>query len=424
MDVAMSNPIGSATGWVIFLQYVTWSMESTCSALLGHFLFGLLGFWEGFLQGILILHVGIESFIGFFISEPFWSKVISTKNNIFFTILVLVNLLTLAEANGVDDGVGFIENAALLTTIGVTCTKLVSSSSNVRKKKRKNNSDSKSENKRGCYKTGYSEEDLRSDVLSFCLSKEKYCTHWHKNTKRTIPRKTISERFNLCKLNELKGKENLTFQECAEIYDTWFTKKEKNRLDSLKQHHKSNEHLTDEEQKILLECCTILSACARGLTEGELLDIISGIVCEREDERQRIEPSIDVVYCLLQKYPDLRSKVRMSAALDPLWAAQASEETRATFFTKLNNYIEMLHSLKYLPETNYGELCASRNGLTRLYNMDEVAVDTTQHRNKVICSKEYAKRCFSITPEGDGKMNFHVSIALTTRADGKLNLFI
>ena len=121
----------------------------------------------------------------------------------------------------------------------------------------------------------------------------------------------------------------MTFQECAEIYDTWFTMKEKNRLDSLKQHHKSNEHLTDEEQKILLECCTILSACARGLTEGELLDIISGIVCEREDERQRIDPSIDVVYCLLQKYPDLRSKVRMSAALDSLWAAQASEVTSA-----------------------------------------------------------------------------------------------
>ena len=45
--------------------------------------------------------------------------------------------MSLAEANGVDDGVGFIENAALLTTIGVTCTKLVSSSCNVRKKKRK-----------------------------------------------------------------------------------------------------------------------------------------------------------------------------------------------------------------------------------------------------------------------------------------------
>ena len=46
----------------------------------------------------------------------------------------------------------------------------------------------------------------------------------------------------------------------------------------------------------------------------------------REDERQRIEPSINVVYCLVQKYPDLRSKVRMNAALNLLLAAQTSEE--------------------------------------------------------------------------------------------------
>ena len=77
-----------------------------------------------------------------------------------------------------------------------------------------------------------------------------------------------------------------------------------------------------------------------------------------------------------------------------------------------------------MKENNYTELCSSRGGLRRIYNMDEVAVDTIQHRNKVICSKEFAKRCFSVTPEGDGKMNFHVSIALTTRADGKFNFLI
>ena len=79
--------------------------------------------------------------------------------------------------------------------------------------------------------------------------------------------------------------------------------------------------------------------------------------------------------------------------------------------------------MKYVKENNYTKLCSSRGGLRRIYNMDEVAVDTTQYRNKVICSKEFAKRCFSVTPEGDGKMNFHVSIAFTTRADGKFNFF-
>ena len=83
MDSTFSNPIGSANGRVIFLLYVAWSMIITCSALLGHFGFGILGFWEGFFQGILIIHVGIQSFIGYFISEPFWSNVLCTKNNNF-----------------------------------------------------------------------------------------------------------------------------------------------------------------------------------------------------------------------------------------------------------------------------------------------------------------------------------------------------
>ena len=52
--------------------------------------------------------------------------------------------------------------------------------------------------------------------------------------------------------------------------------------------------------------------------------------------------------------------------------------------------------------------------------MDECAIDTTK-RKKKLCSKEDTARLFQITPEGDGKMNVHISIALTTRADGKFD---
>ena len=52
--------------------------------------------------------------------------------------------------------------------------------------------------------------------------------------------------------------------------------------------------------------------------------------------------------------------------------------------------------------------------------MDECAIDTTKHK-KILCSKEDTARLFQITPEGDGKMNVHISIALTTRADGKFD---
>ena len=46
-------------------------------------------------------------------------------------------------------------------------------------------------------------------------------------------------------------------------------------------------------------------------------------------------------------------------------------------------------------------------------------MNTTRSKKKVICSHEETRRLFMITPEGDGKMNVHVTIALTSRADGK-----
>jgi len=53
-----------------------------------------------------------------------------------------------------------------------------------------------------------------------------------------------------------------------------------------------------------------------------------------------------------------------------------------------------------------------------LYNMDELATDMTQHKQKVIGEKQNRSRTFIITPEGDRKMNHHVMVCLTSRADG------
>ena len=54
--------------------------------------------------------------------------------------------------------------------------------------------------------------------------------------------------------------------------------------------------------------------------------------------------------------------------------------------------------------------------------MDECALDTTKTSKKIVCSQKGIKRLFIITPEGDGKMKLHISLALTTRADGEFLL--
>ena len=74
-----------------------------------------------------------------------------------------------------------------------------------------------------------------------------------------------------------------------------------------------------------------------------------------------------------------------------------------------------MHELKLCKERSYSEFKSDS-----IYNMDECALDTTRTTKKVICSKEELDRLFQITPEGDGKMSIHISIALTSRADGEL----
>jgi len=56
-----------------------------------------------------------------------------------------------------------------------------------------------------------------------------------------------------------------------------------------------------------------------------------------------------------------------------------------------------------------------------LYNMDELAMDMMQHKQKVIGDKQNMSRTFIITLEGDGKMNHHVIVCLMSRADSKVD---
>ena len=54
-----------------------------------------------------------------------------------------------------------------------------------------------------------------------------------------------------------------------------------------------------------------------------------------------------------------------------------------------------------------------------MLNMDEVGADTTKHRKNMIADKvaDWA-RIFQVTPKGDGKMNMHVTLCITTCGNG------
>ncbi len=62
-------------------------------------------------------------------------------------------------------------------------------------------------------------------------------------------------------------------------------------------------------------------------------------------------------------------------------------------------------------------------GMQGFDHMDEVGSDPTKHRRKIIGDKRNISRAFTITPEGD-RMNGHVTVCVTTRADGTLTLML
>jgi hypothetical protein len=52
--------------------------------------------------------------------------------------------------------------------------------------------------------------------------------------------------------------------------------------------------------------------------------------------------------------------------------------------------------------------------------VDEVGNDTTKHRSKIVAGKvAIMAQMFQRTPEGDGKMNMHVTACITTCANGR-----
>ena len=174
--------------------------------------------------------------------------------------------------------------------------------------------------------------------------------------------------------------------------------------------------MTDKEEKLLEQICVLLCDCGRGLEESELIQIMSDIKNRNVDKRNHTKISYHCMQDFLKRNDGVCSRVNNASLLDPKRAEQANEETRDSMFAKLHNYIRLLHEMGLLKETSYSQIQPHR-----IYNMDEVGLDTTRRRAKLIANAATVNRIFQITPEGDGRMNTHVTIAVTSRADGKCN---
>ena len=109
-----------------------------------------------------------------------------------------------------------------------------------------------------------------------------------------------------------------------------------------------------------------------------------------------------------------------SMGVDKSRVEMATEEVRDTFFSMIPSWIKLMNLDGRCKYKSILEIPAKN-----IYNMDETALKTTEKRpvnygNK--CDKANSQAIQKLN-EGD-QMNFHISQALTSRADGTFTLFL
>jgi hypothetical protein len=233
-----------------------------------------------------------------------------------------------------------------------------------------------------------------------------------------VNRATCDRHFEKSGLKALHEKGGL-LEEAKDVFDTWLkVGKGTVRKETMDALHQSNMFFRESEQKILVELCRTLHFCGQAISQEELLDIMNEMLLEKHSggigaDNEFVPATLKTVRCFLQRQDGLEDKVHSAASIDPLRVAQANSKTRESMFVKLNNYIELMHEMGLISESTYADFEDSQ-----IFNMDEVAMNTTKARQKVISATGKC-RLFQETVEGDGRMPRHMTIALTTCANGK-----
>jgi hypothetical protein len=274
---------------------------------------------------------------------------------------------------------------------------------------------STSAQKQRTYKQTYTNADLEKQLLAYYAmeigsSLSAFCK------KNTIPKTTFHRHFKESGLSTLQAlKKPLEMAKASLV--PYFLDVEKNSGKRTESATEANCYLTKLQELAIVQIAKLLGMMGEGITRLDIHRMILEVLNIDEDERTRYECTEKVVDRLLKRNKEL-VKLVSAGSLDPARAKKANKQTRDAMFKKLDGYIRNLYAMDRIPWKRAKDV--PRNVI---YNMDEVGTDTTKRRAKVIASAEEMMRHFQITPEGDGKMNMHITACITTRADGKYIFF-
>ena len=208
-----------------------------------------------------------------------------------------------------------------------------------------------------------------------------------------IPRSTLDKAFRGSRLSKLRAGDidiAAAKQMAVEYADEKFKKLANQTANACD----ANMILSPQEEDRIVDIIRIMAATGRGLSQVDILEMINILLKEDITEQKHKNVTHKVVYGLMKRRPEIRTICTDS--LDVQRAAdQASEGTRDAMFVKLKSYISIIHASNIVDSPDYNLIPREQ-----IYNMDELGVDTTKHRNKIFASSaEKLLRLFSITPK-------------------------
>ena len=86
-------------------------------------------------------------------------------------------------------------------------------------------------------------------------------------------------------------------------------------------------------------------------------------------------------------------------------------------FVRLENMVKLLYSQGKIKWQSFAEIPPEN-----MSNMDEVATNLHDHRKRLIASILHLGRLYQEVNGGDSKMPFHITVALTSKPNGKFNM--
>eukprot|EP00978_Attheya_sp_CCMP212_P027247 scaffold91161_cov32-Attheya_sp.AAC.1 len=240
---------------------------------------------------------------------------------------------------------------------------------------------------------------------------------------RGLKETTFKRHWRECGLPTLKKREGVCEEEVNNVLACYFS--EKTAVSEKAREHAAKlcVYLTEDEQVSILQMCGLVALIGTGgVTDDNQLAIINEIVsesCDDVEEEDRIHAVCrEVLKRMQQKYSDV-VKIKTAASIDPKRAEKATEETRDSMFSRMEYYVELLHKLGLSPWNLYAVVPAHCK-----YGMGGVGTYTTKRMGKILVPADQLGPIFQITPEGDSKMNHHITMCITTRADGAPGPFI